>query len=93
MARDRSNGGMLSGPPTPRYRHPTTSVTAAFFAKLAKHLVVLACFAIVGHATGRFEASEVTILLIVTCAALFHSAGRTLQRRYATRPPPHRVGS
>jgi hypothetical protein len=87
MAHDRSNGGMLSGPLAPRHRHLTTSVTAVFFTKLAKHLVVLACFAIIGRATGRFDASELTIFFIVACAALFHSAGRMLQRRYARRPP------
>jgi hypothetical protein len=92
MAHHRSNGSLFSGSPTPHSRHPISSVTAAFLTKLAKHLAVLACFAIVGHATGRFEASEVTIFFIVTAAALFHSAGHILQRRYAARPPSHRVG-
>lgn len=81
MAHDRSNGSLFSGSPTPYSRHPISSVTAAFLIKLAKHLVVLACFAIVGHATGRFDASEVIIFFVVIAAALFHSAGHMLHGR------------
>lgn len=84
---------MSSGSSTLRYLRPATCVSVAFLTKLAKHLVVLAGFAIVGHATGRFEASELSIFLMVASAALFHSAGRMLQRRYPRRPPPLRAGS
>ena len=55
--------------------------SAAFLSKLAKHLALLACLAIVGESTGRFVLGQTAILLLVVSAALLHSAGRTLQRR------------
>lgn len=71
---------------------PTACVTAVFLAKVAKHIAVLACLAIVGRASGRFEASQITILIMVICAVCLHSASRMLQRRCAIRPANLQVG-
>jgi hypothetical protein len=54
---------------------------STFLSKLAKHLAVLACLAIVLKTSGRLVIGEMGIFLLVVSAALFHSAGRTLQRR------------
>jgi hypothetical protein len=56
-------------------------LSATFLSKLAKHLAVLACLGIVGESTGRFAIGQTAIFILVVSAALFHSAGRTLQRR------------
>ncbi|HXV80897.1 MAG TPA: hypothetical protein VEG60_13550 [Candidatus Binatia bacterium] len=56
--------------------------SAAFLSKLAKHLALLACLAIVGESSGRFVMGQAAILLLVVSAALLHSAARTLQRRW-----------
>jgi hypothetical protein len=55
--------------------------SAAFLSKLAKHLALLACLAIVGESSGRFVLGQTVILFLVVSAALLHSAGRVLQRR------------
>lgn len=59
----------------------STSITAAFLIKLAKHLALLGCLMIVGAASGRFAPSEVAILLTIVAAAFLHSAGRALELR------------
>jgi hypothetical protein len=56
-------------------------LTSAFLSKLAKHLAVLACLAIVGETSGRFVIGQRGILVLVVSAALLHSAARALQRR------------
>ncbi|MGH7817262.1 MAG: hypothetical protein ACREOR_07725 [Candidatus Binatia bacterium] len=93
MSHDLSKSGLPPDFPTLRHHRPASLVTAAWLAKLTKHLAILACFTIVGHATGRFEASQVAILLIVSSAALFHSVGRQLERRHSARLPRHQAGS
>jgi len=66
-------------------RSPSTIVFAAFLTKLAKHLALLACLAIVGVATGRALLSQRSILLLVIGAALIDALGQTLKHR-----SPHR---
>jgi hypothetical protein len=56
-------------------------LSSALLPKLAKHLAVLACLAIVGETSGRFVIGQTGILILVVSAALLHSVGRTLQRR------------
>jgi hypothetical protein len=56
-------------------------LSTAFLSKLAKHLAVLACLGIVGETSGRFAIGQMGIFSLVVCAALLHSASRTLQRR------------
>ena len=56
-------------------------VFAAFLTKLAKHLALLVCLAIVGQATGRAALGQLTILLLAVAATLIHGLGQTLKRR------------
>ena len=93
MSHDLSKSGLPPDIPTLRHRGRASLVTAAWLGKLAKHLAILACFAIVGRATGRFEASQVAILLIVSSAALIHFVGRQLERRHSARLPLHQARS
>ena len=66
-------------------RRSSAPVLAVFLTKTAKHLAVIACFLIIGHATGRYEAGPNSIMLLVACAAVVHSAGRALRRRVTLR--------
>ena len=62
-------------------RHPlSVLVFAAFLTKLAKHLALLVCLAIVGQATGRAVLGQVTILLLALAATVIHQVGQTLKR-------------
>ena len=54
------------------------SLSSALLSKLAKHVAVLVCLAIVGNATHRFVIGQMSIFLLAVLAALLHSAGRTL---------------
>ena len=63
-------------------RSPSTIVCAAFLKKLAKHLALLACLAIVGQATGRVALGQPSILLLIAGAALIHAVGQALERRW-----------
>jgi hypothetical protein len=63
--------------------HPSACVVAVFLPKLAKHLALIACFLILGAASGRIAASETAIFLTVAAAALAHSIGRVMDRRLA----------
>lgn len=56
-------------------------VFAAFLTKLAKHLALLVCLAIVGQASGRAALGQVTILLLAVAATVIHQLGQTLKRR------------
>ncbi len=56
-------------------------VLAAFLTKLAKHLALLVCLAIVGQATGRAALGQLTILLLAIAATLIHGLGEALKRR------------
>jgi len=55
-------------------------LTSALLAKLAKHLAIVACLAIIGAATGRFAIAQIGIFLLVVLAALLHSVARTMER-------------
>jgi hypothetical protein len=63
------------------HRSPSAIVLAAFLTKLAKHLALLVCLAIVSAATGRAALGQRSILLLAVCAALIHALGQTLKRR------------
>jgi hypothetical protein len=67
-------------------RAPSTIVLAACLTKLAKHLALLACLAIVGQATGRAFVGQRFIFILILAAALIHSLGQTIKRR--RRPAP-----
>lgn len=56
------------------------SVMVSFLPRLAKHLALLACLAIVGRTTGRFEMSEFAIFLLIVAATLLQIVGRRLAR-------------
>jgi hypothetical protein len=59
---------------------PAKLVIAAFLIKLAKHLALLVCLAIVGQASGRAAFGQLTILLLAIGAALIHCLGQTVKR-------------
>ena len=63
-------------------RSPSVLVFAAFLIKLAKHLALLVCLAIVGQATGRAAFGQLTVALLTLTAAFIHGLGQTLRRRY-----------
>lgn len=65
-------------------RAPSTIVFAAFLIKLAKHLALLVCLAIVGQATGRAALGQPAIFSLVVAAALIHGLGQALGRRGST---------
>jgi hypothetical protein len=69
---------------------PSIFAIAAFLIKLAKHMALLACFMIVGSATGRAMISQLGIFFLIAAAALVHSLGRSLERRL---PTPARLPS
>jgi hypothetical protein len=81
MVRNSHKGGQPHKFTKLRDYLPATCVTAAVLIKLAKHLALLASFAILGEATGRIAASQLAIFVLVVLAALFHTIGRTLQLR------------
>jgi hypothetical protein len=56
-------------------------VIAAFLIKLSKHMALLACFLIVGTATGRATISQLGIFFLIVTAAVIYSIGRSLERR------------
>jgi hypothetical protein len=55
--------------------------------KIAKHLALLACFMIIGDATGRPVLGQLGIFILVVLAALIHSAGGAVQSRSPLRIP------
>jgi hypothetical protein len=61
--------------------HPWMSVIAAFLIKLAKHMALLTCLAILVPATDRSTATQLGIFFVVIAAAVLYSVGRALQRR------------
>jgi hypothetical protein len=63
-------------------------VTAASLQKLAKHLALIACFLIIGGASGRFAPSEIGIFLLVVAASTLHCLGRGIESRL---PPALRL--
>jgi hypothetical protein len=56
-------------------------VIAAFLIKLSKHMALLACFLIVGTATGRATTSQLGIFFLIVTAVVIYSVGRSLERR------------
>jgi len=73
-----------------RLRSPLTIVVAAFLTKLAKHLALLACLAIVGEASGKAAIGQPAILLLIIGATLLHQAGSALKQRAPTSAALHR---
>ncbi|HYA28801.1 MAG TPA: hypothetical protein VEI95_08285 [Acidobacteriota bacterium] len=63
------------------YRPALICVIAPFLVKLAKHLALFACLAILGQASGRVPVSQLTLFFLVAGAALAHAIGNTLQLR------------
>ena len=60
---------------------PSRVVLAAFLTKLAKHLVLLACLAIVAQAGHRALVRPLSIFLIIVGAAFVHTVGAALKTR------------
>ena len=58
--------------------------------KIAKHLALLACFMIVGDATGRPVLGQLGVFILVVLAAVIHSVGCAVQSRFSVRIPPSR---
>jgi hypothetical protein len=54
-------------------------IVATFLIKLAKHLALLVCCAIIGHATGRMLLGQFTILALAVAAGLLHGIGRAVK--------------
>ena len=71
---------------------PSTIVFAAFLTRLAKHLALLACLAILGQATGRTIVGQRAVLLLIVGAAFIHTVGATFTRRWR-HDPSERGGS
>ena len=61
--------------------HPSMGVIAAFLIKLAKHMALLTCLAILVPATDRSTATQLGIFFVVLTAAVLYSVGRALERR------------
>ncbi|MBM4298694.1 MAG: hypothetical protein FJ143_13230 [Deltaproteobacteria bacterium] len=61
---------------------PANIAFAAFLTKLAKHLALIACLAIVGQATGRMVVGQLAILFLIVSAALVNTVGATVSRRW-----------
>ena len=78
--RDRQSvescGGSLSNP-----ARPSTSIIAAFLIKLAKHMALLTCLAILAPGTEGSTAMQLGIFFVVMAAAVLYSVGRALERR------------
>jgi hypothetical protein len=55
--------------------------------RIAKHLALLACFMVIGAATGRPVLGQVGIFIMVVLAALIHAAGCAGQSRFPGRIP------
>ena len=68
-------------------RSPSAIVFAAFLIKLAKHLALLAGLAVVGQATSGAAVPQPAVLGLVVCAALVHTLGQILERRWRNRQP------
>jgi hypothetical protein len=81
MLRDSHKGGQRPEFGKLRDYLSATCVTAAVFAKLAKHLALLASLTILGEATGRIAVSQLAIFILVVVAALSSTIGRVLQLR------------
>lgn len=62
----------------------SASVVAPLLTKVAKHMALLACFMIVGSATGRATINELGIFSLIAAAALVYSVGRSLEGRLPT---------
>ena len=58
--------------------------------KIAKHLALLACFMIIGDATGQPLLGQLGILILVVLAALIHSVGCAGQSRFSVHIPRSR---
>lgn len=67
-------------------------LSAALLRKLAKHLAVLACLMIVTDAARGATAGQLNIFLVIALAALLHSIGVTLPRRFAAKIPGPKTG-
>jgi hypothetical protein len=65
-------------------RSPSVLVFAAFLIKLAKHLALLVCLAIVGQATGRAPFGQLAVALLTLTAALIHGLGQALKHRWGS---------
>lgn len=61
-------------------------VLAPFLVKLAKHMALIACFMIVGNATGRATVGQLGLFFLIATAAVVYSIGRGLEPQPPTPP-------
>jgi hypothetical protein len=67
---------------------PARLVFALWLAKLGKHLAVLACLLIVGHASGRLHVSQVTVFALIIIATISHWSSKVCFSRAQTKTQP-----
>jgi hypothetical protein len=65
-----------------------TIVSAALLEKVARHLALLACMAVLFHSAGWSDSGQIAIWLLTVCASGLHLASRTLKRRHRKSLPP-----
>lgn len=57
---------------------PARMIVSNVLTKISKHLALLACFLIAGHASGRYEVDQFWLFALACTSALIHLAGRRL---------------
>jgi hypothetical protein len=83
MAGTSNNREAVAGPARLSVRLPTTCVVAVFLSKLAKHLLVIACLAILSRATGRLTVDQLAIFGLIVVATIAQFIGSALQTRFS----------
>lgn len=61
----------------------TACVFAPFLTKLAKHLLVIACLAILSRASGRLAVDQLAIFGLIVVATMAKFTGSALQSRFS----------
>ncbi len=92
MSRKLSKPDPPSSAPGSLWQVLGKNLSAALLSKLAKHLVVLACLMIVTDTARGSTAGQLNIFLVIALAALLHSIGVTLQRRFTPEIPRPKTG-
>jgi hypothetical protein len=81
MAGASDNREAVANPANVSVELPTACVFAAFLTKLAKHLLVIACLAILSRATGRLAVDQLAIFGLIVVATMAQFVGSALQTR------------
>ncbi|MGD9974376.1 MAG: hypothetical protein AB7S77_15050 [Desulfatirhabdiaceae bacterium] len=59
-------------------------VSATLLEKLARHMALLACMAILFRSAGWLQTGQIAIWLLTVCASGFHLGARLLKRHQQT---------